>query len=172
MPGECGELCVSGPQVMQGYWQQPEATAASFTADGYLKTGDMARRGGDGYLTIVDRIKDIIIVSGFNVYPNELEDLISTHPDVLECAVIGVPDRETGERVRLCVVPVDKHRFDETALQSWCRQQLAAYKVPKDIQCLDTLPKTPVGKVLRRALRQPVSTMPRSNDNPGVEQQA
>jgi len=172
MPGECGELCVSGPQVMQGYWRQPGATAACFTRDGYLKTGDMARRGGDGYLTIVDRIKDIIIVSGFNVYPNELEDLISTHPDVLECAVVGVPDRETGERVRLFVVPVDMPRFDETALQSWCRQQLAAYKVPKDIQCLDTLPKTPVGKVLRRALRQPVSAMPRSGDNPGVEQQA
>ncbi len=171
-PGDCGELCVSGPQVMQGYWQQPEATAASFTADGYLKTGDMARRSEDGYLTIVDRIKDIIIVSGFNVYPNELEDLISSHPDVLECAVVGVPDRETGERVRLFLVPVDAQRFDETALQSWCRQQLAGYKVPKDIRCLDTLPKTPVGKVLRRALRQPAPRMPRAGDNPTVEQQA
>ena len=156
-PGECGELCVRGPQVMEGYWQRPEATAQSFTEDGFLKTGDMARQCADGYLSIVDRIKDIIIVSGFNVYPNELEDLISTHPDVLECAVIGVSDESSGERVQLFVVPTQPDHFDETALLSWCRQQLAAYKVPKEIHCLETLPKTPVGKVLRRALRTPVN---------------
>ena len=153
--GECGELCVRGPQVMQGYWRQQGATEASFTGDGFLRTGDMARQCEDGYLSIVDRIKDIIIVSGFNVYPNELEDLISTHPDVLECAVVGVPDSDTGERVKLFLVPVDEGQFDKSALQSWCHQQLAAYKVPKEICCLHTLPKTPVGKVLRRELRVP-----------------
>lgn len=153
--GECGELCVRGPQVMQGYWNQPRATQQSFTDEGFLRTGDMARQCEDGYLSIVDRIKDIIIVSGFNVYPNELEDLISTHPDVLECAVIGVEDAESGERVKLFVVPADRARFDKAALLSWCRQQLAAYKVPKDICCLEALPKTPVGKVLRRELRTP-----------------
>jgi len=153
--GECGELCVRGPQVMQGYWNQAAATEASFTDDGYLRTGDMARQCEDGYLSIVDRIKDIIIVSGFNVYPNELEDVISTHPDVMECAVVGIDDAESGERVKLFVVPVDAEQFDREALQTWCRQQLAAYKVPRDICCLEQLPKTPVGKVLRRELRDP-----------------
>ncbi|MCV6589277.1 MAG: AMP-binding protein [Marinobacterium sp.] len=154
--GEYGELCVRGPQVMQGYWQQAQATAEVFTDDGFLKTGDMARQCSEGYLSIVDRIKDIIIVSGFNVYPNELEDLISTHPDVLECAVVGVADESSGERVRLFVVPADPARFDRGVLLSWCRQQLAGYKVPREICCLETLPKTPVGKVLRRELRMPV----------------
>ncbi len=147
-----GDLCVKGPQVMMGYWQREKETRACFTADGYLITGDIAVRQGDGYLRIVDRAKDMIIVSGFNVYPNEVEDVATAHPDVLECAVIGVPDAVTGEAVKLVVVA---RRKDLTSgeIRDWCRERLTRYKVPKSVEFVDELPKSNVGKVLRRMLK-------------------
>jgi len=150
--GEAGELCVKGPQVMKGYWQRPEATAEAIDAEGWLKTGDIAVIEPDGFVRIVDRKKDMIIVSGFNVYPNEVEDVVMAHPQVLNCAVIGVPDDRTGEAVRLFVVPREG-TVDIPALSAWCRESLAAYKVPRQIVVRDSLPMTPVGKILRRALR-------------------
>ncbi|MFW1676714.1 AMP-binding protein [Pontibacter sp. JAM-7] len=150
--GDAGMLCIKGPQVMSGYWQQPQATEDAFTADGFLITGDIGRCDEDGYLHLLDRAKDLIIVSGFNVYPSEVEDVVASHPDVLECAVVGMPDETCGEVVRLCVVSKNP-ALDAAALTKWCRAKLAAYKVPKQVDFFDDLPKTPVGKVLRRALR-------------------
>ncbi|GGB80701.1 long-chain-fatty-acid--CoA ligase [Marinobacterium zhoushanense] len=150
--GEAGELCISGPQVMAGYWQREDATRDIFTADGYLKTGDIAVRDEDGYLRIVDRSKDMIIVSGFNVYPNEIEDVVSAHPGVVECAAIGIPDPVCGEVVKLVLVRSDD-QLDVETIRDWCRERLTRYKVPKVIEFADELPKTNVGKVLRRALK-------------------
>ncbi|MDF2181828.1 AMP-binding protein [Neptuniibacter sp. CAU 1671] len=150
--GEAGMLCVKGPQVMSGYWQQQQATSEVFTQDGYLITGDIASIDDEGYLHLLDRAKDLIIVSGFNVYPSEVEDVVTSHPDVVECAVVGQPDECCGEVVRLCVVSSNP-ALEAADLQSWCRTHLAAYKVPKRIDFFSELPKTPVGKVLRRALR-------------------
>lgn len=147
-----GELCVKGPQVMSGYWQKPKETAETFTTDGWLRTGDIAVIQGDGYLKIVDRKKDMIIVSGFNVYPNELEDVLSAHPDVVECAAVGVPSEKSGEVVKMYVVPRgDKVSSDE--LREYCRSKLTTYKIPKEIEFREELPKTNVGKILRRQLR-------------------
>ncbi|MFC4261210.1 AMP-binding protein [Marinobacter lacisalsi] len=150
--GEPGELCVKGPQVMRGYWQRPEETQKSFTEDGFLRTGDIALVQEDGYIRIVDRKKDMIIVSGFNVYPNEVEDVISGHPKVLECAAVGIPDEKTGEAVKVFLVPSDPSlKPDE--LKEFCRERLTAYKVPKTFKIREELPKTNVGKILRRELR-------------------
>lgn len=150
--GEAGELCVRGPQVMAGYWQRPEATREVLSEDGWLRTGDIAVIREDGYLNIVDRLKDMIVVSGFNVYPNELEEVANSHPQVLESAAISVPDRQTGEAVKLYVVASGKD-FDEQSLRAFLRTQLTAYKVPKHIELIEELPKSNVGKILRRQLR-------------------
>lgn len=150
--GEPGDLCVKGPQVMRGYWQREKETRSTFTDDGYLITGDIAVRESDGYLRIVDRAKDMIIVSGFNVYPNEVEDAACLHPDVVECAAIGIPDDVAGESVKLVAVR-KRDDLTEEDVREWCRQRLTRYKVPKVVQFVDELPKTNVGKVLRRALR-------------------
>jgi long-chain acyl-CoA synthetase len=151
-PGEPGELCVRGPQVMQGYWQKPEENAKVFTPDGWLKTGDVATMDARGYLRIVDRKKDMILVSGFNVYPNEIEAVVALHPGVHECACIGVPDDKTGEAVKVFVVRKDPSLTAETVI-AHCRDNLTGYKVPKHIAFVDELPKTPVGKILRKELR-------------------
>ncbi|WP_251979044.1 AMP-binding protein [Salinicola avicenniae] len=150
--GERGELCVKGPQVMKGYWNRPEDTAATLDEEGWLRTGDMAMVQDDGYVKIVDRKKDMILVSGFNVYPNEIEEVVSTHPDVIEAAAIGVPDGESGEAIKLFVVARDES-LDPQALRQWCKQSLTGYKVPRFIELRDELPKSNVGKVLRRELR-------------------
>lgn len=150
--GESGELCVRGPQVMKGYWQRPEATAEIIDADGWLKTGDVAVIQPDGYLRIVDRKKDMILVSGFNVYPNEIEDVAAAHPGVLESAAVGIPDEKSGEVVKLFVVRKDP-TLTEDALMKHMRENLTAYKVPRTIVFRADLPKTNVGKILRRELR-------------------
>ncbi|MFO7704639.1 MAG: long-chain-fatty-acid--CoA ligase [Halopseudomonas sp.] len=150
--GERGELCVKGPQVMKGYWQRDDATAEMLDTEGWLKTGDVAVIDEDGFVSIVDRIKDLIIVSGFNVYPNEIEDVVSAHPKVASAAAIGVPDEKSGEAVKLFVVPnVDDLSIDE--LKAYCRANFTGYKVPKHYELRDSLPMTPVGKILRRELR-------------------
>ncbi|WP_020405161.1 long-chain fatty acid--CoA ligase [Hahella ganghwensis] len=150
--GEAGELCVKGPQVMKGYWQRPDETVKTMTEDGWLKTGDIALVQNDGYLRIVDRKKDMILVSGFNVYPNEIEDVVVSHPDVVECAAIGVPDLKSGEVVKVFVVKSNQN-LSESALKEFCRERLTAYKVPKFIEFREELPKSNVGKILRRELR-------------------
>ncbi|WP_027854206.1 AMP-binding protein [Marinobacterium litorale] len=150
--GAPGELCIKGPQVMAGYWQREEDTEKSFTAEGYLRTGDIAVREPDGYLRIVDRSKDMIIVSGFNVYPNEIEDTVSAHPGVTECAAIGLPDPSCGEIIKIVVVRQDE-QLEAEELRAWCRERLTRYKVPKVIEFAEELPKTNVGKIMRRALR-------------------
>ena len=147
-----GELCVRGPQVMPGYWKRPEETARAMTPDGFFRTGDVAVLQADGQIRLVDRMKDMILVSGFNVYPNEVEDVLATHPGVLEVAVVGRPHPETGEIVVAHVVRRDPDLTPE-ALRAYARQSLTAYKVPREIVFRDTLPKSNVGKVLRRELR-------------------
>ena len=147
-----GELCVRGPQVMQGYWGRPDATAEVISEDGWLRTGDMATIDEEGYLRIVDRKKDMIIVSGFNVYPNEIEDVVALHPGVLEVGAVGVPDEKSGEVPKIVVVKKDPDLTSE-ALIEHCREQLTGYKVPRHVEFRDELPKTNVGKVLRRELR-------------------
>lgn len=153
--GEPGMLCVKGPQVMRGYWQREQATQEVMTPDGFLITGDIATQQADGYLSIVDRAKDLIIVSGFNVYPTEVEDVITQHPSVLEAAAIGVEDEKTGEAVKVFLVLKADATLDEKAMHDFCKQNLAAYKVPKQYEVRQELPKTNVGKILRRALREP-----------------
>ena len=150
--GEAGELWARGPQVMKGYWQRPEATAETVTADGWLKTGDVALVQPDGYIRIVDRKKDMILVSGFNVYPNEIEDVAVQHAGVLECACVGVPDSKSGESVRLFVVKKDAS-LNEEELMIHLKNNLTGYKVPRSIVFRADLPKSPVGKILRRELR-------------------
>jgi len=150
--GEVGELCVRGPQVMKGYWQRPEATAEVMIGDGWLRTGDMAVMNPEGYFKIVDRKKDMILVSGFNVYPNEIEDVFASHDKVLEVAAIGVPDERSGEVVKICVVKSDPS-LSEKELTEFGRENLTGYKRPKYIEFFDELPKSNVGKILRRELR-------------------
>lgn len=150
--GEAGELCIRGPQVMKGYWQQPEETAKVLTADGWFRTGDVAVIQNDGYVRIVDRKKDMINMSGFNVYPNEIEDVIASHPDVLEVAAIGVPDEKSGEAVKVFIVSRSGN-LTVKEVREWCKKRLTAYKVPRHFEFRDELPKTNVGKVLRRQLR-------------------
>jgi long-chain acyl-CoA synthetase len=150
--GHAGEIAIRGPQVMAGYWQRDDETAKVMTADGFFKTGDVGIMDEDGYTRIVDRKKDMILVSGFNVYPNEIEGVIATHPGVMECACIGVPDKHSGEAVKLFVVRKDPNLTVEQ-LMDYCKEQLTAYKKPKYIEFRDELPKSNVGKILRRELR-------------------
>jgi long-chain acyl-CoA synthetase len=151
--GERGELCVKGPQVMKGYWNRPEATKDTFTPDGeWLRTGDVAVIDESGFVKIVDRIKDLILVSGFNVYPNEIEDVVAGHPGVENCAVIGVPDDKTGEAVKLFIVASDANLTAEE-VKAYCKDKLTGYKLPRQIEFRDELPMTPVGKILRRELK-------------------
>ncbi|MEP9321558.1 AMP-binding protein [Paraburkholderia phymatum] len=151
--GEPGEICVRGPQVMRGYWQQPEANARAFTADGYFRTGDVGVFDAKGFLRIVDRKKDMVLVSGFNVYPNEVEAVATALPGVAECACVGVPDERTGEALKLFVVAAPGAGLTQDALIAHCRASMAAYKVPKIIRFVEALPKSTVGKILRRELR-------------------
>jgi long-chain acyl-CoA synthetase len=150
--GQVGELCVFGPNVMQGYWNKPEETAKVLTRDGWLKTGDMALINEDGYVKIVDRQKDMITVSGFKVYPNEVEEVLAMHPKILEAGVVGIPDEHSGEVVKAFVVLRDKSLTKEEIVE-FARKNLTAYKVPRQIEFKDSLPKTNVGKILRRELR-------------------
>jgi len=149
--GHTGEICVRGPQVMRGYWNNPEETAKTIQ-DGWLKTGDVGYMDENGYVTITDRKKDMILVSGFNVYPNEVEGVVMTHPGVAECAVVGVPDDKSGEAVRLVIVRKDPNLTKEDII-AYCKTQLTGYKRPHQIDFRDSLPKTPIGKILRRELR-------------------
>ena len=150
--GESGEICIKGPNVMTGYYNQPEENKQAFTSDGYFKTGDVGIMDERGYTKIVDRLKDMIIVSGFNVFPNELENAVSLCPGVLECAVIGVPDEKAGEAIKLFIIKKDANLSEED-VKAYCRQNLTGYKMPKYIVFRDDLPKTNVGKILRRELR-------------------
>jgi long-chain acyl-CoA synthetase len=150
--GQPGEIAIKGPQVMAGYWQRPDETAKVMTADGYFKSGDVGVMDDKGYFKIVDRKKDMVIVSGFNVYPNEVEDVVAQMPGVLECAVVGVPDDKTGEAVKLVVVKKDE-ALTEDGVREHCRANLTGYKQPRVIEFRAELPKTPVGKILRRELR-------------------
>ena len=152
--GEPGEIAIRGPQVMAGYWQRPDETAKVMTADGYFKSGDVGVMDERGYIRIVDRKKDMIIVSGFNVYPNEVEGVIAMHPGVAECAAIGIPDERCGEAVKVFVVKREA-ALTEDELMEWCRQQLTGYKKPRCIEFRSELPKSNVGKILRRELRDP-----------------
>jgi long-chain acyl-CoA synthetase len=152
-PGQAGEICVKGPQVMRGYWQQPEANASAFTSDGYFRTGDVGVFDERGFLKIVDRKKDMILVSGFNVYPNEVEAVAAGCAGVAECACVGVPDEKSGEAVRLFVVKAPGAELSEQAVVEHCRTHLAGYKVPRQVRIVDALPKSNVGKILRRELR-------------------
>jgi len=151
--GEAGELCIRGPNVMVGYYNQPEETRRATTEDGFLRTGDIARMEPNGHIRIVDRKKDMINVNGFNVFPNEIENVVSTCPGVVECAAIGVPDEEQGEAVKLYVVRSDPN-LTEADVQRCCKERLTGYKRPRHIEFRDELPKTNVGKVLRRRLRE------------------
>jgi long-chain acyl-CoA synthetase len=150
-----GEICVRGPQVMKGYWNRPEETQKVFTRDGWLRTGDMGTMDARGYVTITDRKKDMIVVSGFKVFPNEIEDVVMMHPDVLEAGAVGIPDEKSGESVKLVVVRRNPN-LTEQALLAHCRKYLTAYKLPRLIEFREApLPKTPIGKILRRQLRPP-----------------
>jgi long-chain acyl-CoA synthetase len=151
--GETGEICIKGPQVMKEYWQQPEETKKVMTADGFFKTGDVGFMNEEGFVKIVDRKKDMILVSGFNVYPNEIEDVVAGHDKVFECGAVGVRDAKSGEVVKLFVVKKDPSLTDEE-LRSFCKEKLAGYKVPRFIEFRDELPKSNVGKILRRDLRK------------------
>ena len=146
-----GEICIRGPQVMLGYWQQPGETA-KVLQDGWLKTGDVGNMNAKGYVTITDRKKDMILVSGFNVYPNEIESVVAMHPGVLECAAIGVPDEKSGEAVKVVIVKKDPNLTQESVIEH-CKHELTGYKIPRQVEFRDSLPKTPIGKILRRELR-------------------
>jgi long-chain acyl-CoA synthetase len=153
-PGQVGEICVRGPQVMKAYWNRPDETAKVFTADGWLRTGDMGLMDERGFFKITDRKKDMIIVSGFKVFPNEVEDVVAMHPGVLEVAAVGEPDDKSGEVVRIVVVPRDPAPT-EADLLDHCRRHLTGYKVPRSVEFrTEPLPKTNIGKILRRELRR------------------
>jgi long-chain acyl-CoA synthetase len=158
--GETGELCVRGPQVMRGYWNNPKESATAFTADGWLRTGDIASLDAEGYLTIVDRKKDMIIVGGFKVFPSEIEGVIAAHPAIAEVGCVGVPDERAGQAIKACIVLRAQESVSPEELREFCRTSLTAYKVPKLIEFRDSLPKTNIGKVLRRALLQQTATPP------------
>ncbi|WFF39111.1 AMP-binding protein [Moraxella nasibovis] len=151
--GEPGEICAKGPQVMKGYWKRPDETEKVTTKDGYFRTGDIGIMEADGYIKIVDRKKDMVLVSGFNVYPNEVEEVIAAHPKVLECGVIGVPDEHSGEVVKVFIVKKDE-TLTEKEVQTWAKEHLTGYKRPKVIEFIDELPKSNVGKILRKELRE------------------
>jgi long-chain acyl-CoA synthetase len=149
--GEIGEVCVRGPQVMQGYWGRVEETRRTLTADGWLKTGDIGVIDSEGFVKLLDRKKDMIIVSGFKVFPNEVEDVVAQHPGVLEAAVIGLPDARSGQAVKLFVVRRDA-ALTEAQIRAYCQANLTGYKVPKLIEFRDALPKSNIGKILRKEL--------------------
>jgi long-chain acyl-CoA synthetase len=166
--GEAGELCIKGPQVMLGYWNKPEATA-EMIRNGWLHTGDVAVIDPDGFFRIVDRLKDMILVSGFNVYPTEIEDVLFHHPKIAKVCVVGVPDETTGERVKAFIVLKEGQTATADEIIAWCRHSehgLAGYRVPKEIEFRDSLPETLIGKVLRRVLleeeRQKAASAPAS----------
>jgi long-chain acyl-CoA synthetase len=150
--GQPGEIAIKGPQVMAGYWQRPDETAKVMTPDGFFKTGDIGTVDERGYFKIVDRKKDMVLVSGFNVYPNEVEDVVAKLEGVMECAVVGVADEKTGEAVKLVIVKKDPN-LSEEKVREYCRANLTGYKQPKVVEFRTELPKTPVGKILRRELR-------------------
>ncbi|MDP1755822.1 MAG: AMP-binding protein, partial [Pseudohongiella sp.] len=150
--GESGEICIKGPQVMTGYYQQPAENEKAFTVDGFMRTGDIGIMDERGYTKIVDRKKDLIIVSGFNVFPNELENVVSLCPGVVECAAIGIADDKQGEAIKIFIVKSDP-TLTEEQIAEYCKQNLTGYKRPKYIEFRDALPKTNVGKILRRELR-------------------
>jgi len=150
--GERGEIAIKGPQVMAGYWQRPDETAKVMTADGFFRSGDVGVVDERGYFRIVDRKKDMILVSGFNVYPNEVEDVVTQMPGILECAAIGIPDEKAGEAVKLVIVRKDP-AVTEEQVRAYCEANLTGYKRPKVVEFRTELPKTPVGKILRRELR-------------------
>nr|WP_315246789.1 long-chain-fatty-acid--CoA ligase [uncultured Albidiferax sp.] len=150
--GQPGEICIKGPQVMAGYWLRPDETTQAMTADGYFKTGDIGTMDARGYFKIVDRKKDMVLVSGFNVYPNEIEDVVAAMPGVLECACVGVPDEKTGEAVKVVIVKKDP-ALTEEQVRAYCKANLTGYKQPRVVEFRADLPKTPVGKILRRELR-------------------
>ena len=150
--GEPGEVLIKGPQVMQGYWHRPDETAATFTEDGWLKTGDVGLLDEEGFLKLVDRKKDMILVSGFNVYPNDVEDAVMRHASIRECVAVGVPDERTGEAIKI-FVSLNDATLDEAAIIAHCRENLTGYKIPKHVEIRDDLPKSTVGKLLRRVLR-------------------
>ena len=152
--GKSGEICIRGPQVMTGYYKQPAENEKAFTADRFMRTGDIGIMDEQGYTKIIDRKKDMIIVSGFNVFPNELENVISLCPGVIECAAIGIPDEKQGEAIKVFVVKSDT-TLTEDDVSDYCKQHLTGYKRPKYIEFRDDLPKTNVGKILRRELRSP-----------------
>ncbi len=158
-PGEVGEICIRGPQVMAGYWNRPEETAKVMTSDGFFKSGDMGFMDEKGYTKIVDRKKDMILVSGFNVYPNEIEEVVALHPGVLEVAAIGVPNEHSGEAPKIFVVKKDP-ALTEEMLMAYCRENFTGYKRPRHIEFRTELPKTPVGKILRRELRDKIAQSP------------
>jgi len=156
--GRPGELCVRGPQVMLGYWNRPDDTAKTLTRDGWLRTGDIATVDAAGFVHIVDRKKDMIIVSGFKAFPNEIESVVAEHPAVLECGCIGVPDTRSGQAVKIFVVTHEGASVSSEDLLEHCRQRLTGYKVPKYVEFCTSLPKTNIGKILRRELEQQEAT--------------
>jgi long-chain acyl-CoA synthetase len=151
--GQPGEICARGPQIMTGYWERPDETAKVMTADGFFKTGDIGVMDATGQVKIVDRKKDMILVSGFNVYPNEIEAVATACPGVVECACVGVSDEKTGEAVKLFVVKAPNASLTAEDLVAHCRKEMTAYKTPKIVEFIDALPKSNVGKILRRELR-------------------
>jgi long-chain acyl-CoA synthetase len=151
--GERGEIAIRGPQVMKGYWQRPEETSQVMTSDGFFRTGDIGVMDEKGFIKIVDRKKDMILVSGFNVYPAEIEEVITKHPKVLEAAAIGVPDEKSGETPKLFIVKKDPSLTEEE-VKAFCRENLTGYKQPRFIEFIAELPKSPVGKILRKELRK------------------
>jgi len=151
-PGESGEIAIKGPQVMAGYWQRPDETAKVMTPDGYFKSGDIGVMDERGFFKVVDRKKDMILVSGFNVFPTELEDVVSQMEGIMECACVGVPDEKSGEAVKLVIVRKDPDLTEEQ-VRAYCKENLTGYKQPKVVEFRTELPKTPVGKILRRELR-------------------
>jgi long-chain acyl-CoA synthetase len=153
-PGQPGELLVQGPQVFAGYWRLPEETAATLLDGGWIRTGDIAVMDPDGYVTIVDRIKEMIITGGFNVYPSEPENVLREHVDVADAAVVGLPAEGAGEQVVAAVVATPGARLDPEALRGWVRQRLSGYKTPRRVVVVDDLPRSQIGKVLRRQVRE------------------
>jgi long-chain acyl-CoA synthetase len=161
--GEVGEICLRGPQVMKGYWNQPEESAKVFTPNGWLRTGDMGLMDERGGIRITDRKKDMIIVSGFKVFPNEIEDVLTLHPDVLEAAAIGVKDERSGETVKVVVVPANPG-LTEADVLAHCKRHLTGYKMPRVVEFrTEPLPKSNIGKILRRELREPVPLRPKAD---------
>jgi long-chain acyl-CoA synthetase len=151
-PGEVGEICIKGPQVMTGYYKNPEETKSSLI-DGWFHTGDIGVLDEDGYLTIVDRKKDVVISSGFNVYPKEIDEILFEHPDIVEACAVGIPDEKRGEAIKAYVVKRPGSKLIEKEVVLFCREKLTGYKIPAKIEFIDELPKSAIGKILRRELR-------------------